>query len=257
MADIDYQKKGKIATITINRPKAMNALSPDVFRGLHDAMVDFREDSDLWVGIITGAGEKAFCAGADVKLWLPFVKECKDKPWLLPTTPMRGLEIWKPLIAAVNGVAFGGGLEIALACDIRVASESARFGFPETRIGIMPRLGGTQRLLRILPWAKATEMLLGGKVIDAQEAVEIGLANSVVPQEQLMPTATKWAENICKLAPLAVRAIKEAMIKGSSLCLDEALWLENALAMPLYDSEDYAEGSAAFREKRPPVFKGK
>jgi enoyl-CoA hydratase/carnithine racemase len=254
---LDSKKEGHIVTLTINRPEARNAFSPDLVRELHDAMVDFKEDPNLWVGIITAVGDRAFCAGADIKTWLPFVKESRDKPWIMPTTPMRGFELWKPLIAAVNGVALGGGLEIALACDIRIASENARFGSPEVSLGIMPRWGGTQRLPRILPWARAAELLFTGKIIDAQEACRIGLINEVVPLDQLMPKAKEWAEKICSMAPLAVRGVKEAMIRGMGMNLDEGLWLENALAFPLYDTEDYGEGRAAFVEKRKPAFKAK
>lgn len=139
--EFEYRKEGKIAIVTLNRPDSLNALSATLFRELHDALEDFKEDSELWVGIITATGEKAFCAGADIKEWLPFVKECKTKPWLLPTTPLRGMELWKPLIAAINGIAMGGGLELALSCDLRIASEKARFAFPEARLGLLPRLG--------------------------------------------------------------------------------------------------------------------
>jgi len=255
--ELEYEKEGRIAIFTLNRPEALNALSPNLFQELHDAFEDFKTDSELWVGIVTGSGEKAFCAGADIKLWLPFVKECKSKPWLLPTTPLRGMQLWKPLIAAVNGLAMGGGLELALCCDLRIASEKARFGFPEARLGLLPRLGGTVRLPRTIPWAKAVEMLFFGKPIDAQEAYRIGLVNKVVESDQVMGTAREWAEGLCKVAPLAVRAIKEAIVKGEALSIEDALWIENALGLPLYETEDYEEGRAAFREKREPVFKGK
>lgn len=255
--ELEYIKEGKIATFTLNRPEALNALSPDLFHQLHDALEDFKKNSDLWVGIITGAGKKAFCAGADIKTWLPFVKETKSKPWLFPTTIMRGMELWKPIIGAINGIAMGGGLEVALACDLRIASENARFGFPETRLGLMPRLGGTVRLPRVVPFANAVEMMFFGKPIDAQEAYRIGLVNRVIPAGQLMPVAKEWAENLCKRAPLSIRAIKEAMIMSRGLSVDEALWLENSLALPLYETEDYEEGRKAFIEKRESIFKGK
>lgn len=255
--ELEYSKEGKIAVFTLNRPDALNALSPELFHELHDALEDFRADSDLFAGIITGAGEKAFCAGADIKTWLPFVKETKTRPWLFPSTTMRGMELWKPLIAAVNGVAMGGGLEVALACDMRIASDKARFGFPEARLGLMPRLGGTVRLPRIVPQAKAAEMMFFGKPVDAQEAYRIGLVNKVVPPDQVMPVAREWAKDLCKMAPLSLRAIKEAMVRGRGLSVEEALWLENSLALPLYETEDYEEGRTAFREKRSPAFKGR
>ncbi len=254
---INYTKEGRIAIFTINRPQAMNAMNMEAIRELHEAMVDFRDDPDLWVGIITGSGEKAFSAGADIKDTLSFMKEHRDKPWAMPATPMRGLELHKPLIAAINGLALGGGLEIALACDIRIASENARLGLPEVTLGLIPGWGGTQRLPRVIPWAKAAEMLLTGKPIDAQEAYRIGLVNKVVPLEQLMPTAKEWAEVICQAGPLGVRAAKEAMIKGCSLTLEEGLRLENSLEAYLLGTEDFAEGTRAFAEKRKPIYKAK
>jgi len=254
---IEYKKEGRIAIFTINRPEALNAMSVAAARELRDALVDFRDDPDLWVGIITGAGEKAFCAGADIKDLLPFMKEHRDSPWAMPDTPMRGLELWKPLIAAINGHCLGGGLEIAMACDIRIASENARFGTPEVTLGLIPGWGGTQRLPRMVPWCKAAEIVLMGRPIDAQEAYRIGLVNKVVPPEEVMSTAKEWAEAICKAGPLAVRAGKEAMIRGYSMTLEEGLRLENSLFAYLLDTEDFEEGSKAFGEKRSPAFKGK
>ncbi len=255
--DLEYKKEGKIAIFTLNRPKVLNALSPQLMHELHGALEDFRADDELWVGIITGAGEKAFCAGADIKSWLPFVKETKSRPWLFPTTVMRGMELWKPLIAAINGVAMGGGLELALACDLRIASEKARFASPEVKLGIMSRLGGTVRLPDLIGLSKAAEMMLTGDPIDAEEAYRIGLVNKVVPPEQVMPEAMAWAEKLCKVSPLSSRRIKEALIKNRGLSIEEALWTENMLALPLYETEDYEEGRRAFKEKREPVFKAK
>jgi enoyl-CoA hydratase/carnithine racemase len=254
---IDYTKEDRIAIFTINRPEALNAMNMEAVRELHEAIVDFRDNPDLWVGIITGAGEKAFSAGADIKDTLPFMKEHRDKPWVAPTTPMRGLELWKPLIAAINGLALGGGLEIALACDIRIASENARLGTPEVILGLIPGWGGTQRLPRMLPWCKAAEILLMGKPVNAEEAYRIGLVNKVVPLEQLMPTAREWAEIICQAGPLAVRAAKEAMIRGCGMTLEEGLRLENSLDAYLMGTEDFTEGTTAFVEKRKPVYKAK
>lgn len=255
---IDYQKEGKIAIFTINRPDALNSINVQAFRELHEAMVDFRDDDGLWAGIITGAGDRAFCAGADVKDMLPFLKEnLSQDASAIPATPMRGLELWKPLIAAINGMALGGGLEIALACDLRIASEKARFGSPEVNLGLIPGWGATQRLPRMLPSGKAAELLLMGNLIDAQEAYRIGLVNTVVPPEQVMPTAREWAETICQAGPLAVRAAKQAMIQGSSLTLEEGLQLENDLEAQVMSTEDFTEGTTAFLEKRKPDFKGR
>ena len=254
---IDYEKEGRIAVLTINRPEAMNAMNVQAWRELNEALIDFRDDPELWVGIITATGEKAFCAGADVKDLLPFMKENRDNPWLMPPTHMRGLDLWKPLIAAINGLALGGGLEIVLGCDIRIASENARLGVPEVNLGLIPGWGGTQRLPRMVPWCKAAELVLMGKPIDAQEAYRIGLVNKVVPSQELMSTAREWAEAICRPGPLAVRAAKEAMIRGTSLSLDEGLRLEQALFFTLLGTEDFSEGTKAFAEKRKPDFKAK
>ena len=254
---VDYKKEGRIAIFTINRPEAFNAVNVQTFQELHDRVVEFRDDPELWVGIITGAGERAFSAGADIKDMLPFLKEHRESLWAFPPSIMRGLDMWKPLIAAINGLALGGGLEIVLACDIRIASESARFGTPEVTLGLIPGWGGTQRLPRMLPWCKAAELLLMGRPIDAQEAYRIGLVNKVVPREQLMPTAKEWAEVICRAGPLAVRAAKEAMIRGSSMTLDDGLRLESSLEAYLLGTEDFAEGTTAFVEKRKPVYKAK
>ena len=255
---IEYNKEGRVAIFTINHPEALNAMNVQGLRELSEAMAEFRDDPELWVGIITGAGDRAFCAGADIKDLLPFLKEnLQNKPWAVPDTPIRGLELWKPLIAAVNGLALGGGLEIVLACDIRIASEKARFGVPEITLGLIPGWGGTQRIPRMVPWCKAAELLLMGRPIDAQEAYRIGLVNKVVPPEEVLTTAKEWAEIICQSGPLAVRAAKEAMTRGSSMSLEDGLRLEISLEAYLLQTEDFAEGTAAFVEKRKPDFKAK
>jgi enoyl-CoA hydratase/carnithine racemase len=254
---VDYEKEGKVAIFTINRPEAMNALNLETMRELRDAMTDFRDDPELWVGIVTGAGEKAFCGGADIKNTLPFMKEHSRDVWSFPASIMRGLELWKPLIAAINGMALGGGLELALACDIRIAAEGARLGTPEVTLGLIPGWGGTQRLPRAVPWCNAAELLLTGKLVDAQEAYRIGLVNKVVPQAEVMATAKEYAGAICKAAPLAVRAAKEAMLRGSAMTLEEGLRLESSLVAYVMGTEDFAEGTGAFVEKRKPNYKAK
>jgi len=254
---LDYKKEGKIAIFTINRPEAMNALNVETVRELLEAMVDFRDDPKLWVGIVTGAGERAFCGGADIKDTLPFMKEHRRDPWSMPPSIMRGLELWKPLIAAINGMALGGGLELALACDIRIAAENARLGTPEVNLGMIPGWGGTQRLPRAISKCQAAEILLMGKPVDAQEAYRIGLVNKVVPQAEVMATAKEWAGSICQAGPLAVRAAKEAMLKGCDMTLEDGLRLENSLVAYVMGTEDFAEGTKAFVEKRKPEYKGK
>jgi len=260
---IVYEKKGKIAILTINRPEAMNALDPETSREMTEAWLDFRDDPQLWVAIVTGAGEKAFCAGADLKRMGEFLQlapmerhELREREPGLGGLP-RNLPIWKPIIAAVNGHCYGGGLELALACDIRIAAEHARFGLTEVRWGIIPGQGGTQRLPRLIPVGKALEMILTAEPIDAQEAYRWGLVNRVVPLSELLPTAMRLAEEICENAPLAVRAAKEAVWRGLDLPLEEGLRLEQFLANLVRDTEDAQEGVKSFAERRKPKFKGR
>ncbi len=247
---VDYKKEGRIAIFTINRPEARNALNTQVRSEMSEALLDFRDNNELWVGIITGAGDKAFSAGADIK-------EFRPGPMGSRFGMIRPDQIWKPIIAAINGFALGGGLELAMECDIRIAAEHARLGQPEVVIGFMPGGGGTQRLPRFVPRAMAAEILLMGQQIDAQEAYRIGLVNRVVPLDQLMPTAKQWAETICRLGPLGVRATKEAMIRGYNMTLDEGLQLEKDLANGIRNTEDFMEGAKAFAEKRSPNYKAK
>ena len=254
---IIYERHNKIATITINRPQARNAMNAKGIQEFHDRMLDFSRDEGLWIGIITGSGDNAFCGGADIKEMLSFVEAHPGRYWERPNTPMRGLEIWKPLIAAINGIALGGGLEIALTCDIRIASVNSRFGTPEAGLGLMPGWGGTQRLPRMIPWAKAAEILIGGKIIDAREALKIGLINEVVPRGGVMAAAFKWAEAMCQRGPLALRAIKRAMVMGSNASLEEGLEIEKEQVKDLVSTQDFAEGVRAFVEKRQPDFKAK
>ena len=256
-ADIIYEKKGKVATITLNKPKVRNALSLALLAEMQDALQDAGSDMDICVIIITGAGDRAFCAGADIRETLPSLKKPPAPPWMAPSAHMRGFDLWKPLIAAINGWALGGGLEVALTCDIRICSEKARLGLTEVTLGLLPGWGGTQRLARMVHWCKACEMLLMGKMIKADEAYNIGLVNIVVPPEQVMPTAKEWAQTICKAAPLAVRAAKEAMYRGFSLPLEDGLRLETSLNSYLATTNDFDEGISAFLEKRTPVYKGK
>ena len=257
MAIVEYTKEGKIAIFTINRPEALGALNVEGMTQLNNAFIDFRDDDELLVGIITGTGDKAFSAGVDIKDYLPFVKRTTDKPWKRPAGIMRELDIWKPLIAACNGLTYGGGLELALACDMVIASENATFALPEVTVGLCPGGGGTQRLPRVIPRRIAAEMLFTGKPIDAQEAYRIGLVNKVVPRDELMTEAKKLAETICQAAPLAVRTAKEAMMRGLDVSLEEGLRLEDDFQRYIMSTKDFEEGITAFREKRKPKFKGK
>lgn len=249
---VDYKKEGRIAIFTINRPEVLNALNKQVERELNEAVLDFRDDPEVWVGIITGAGERAFSSGHDIN------EEREAYPMaaegcLVPAEH----QVWKPFIAAICGYCLGGGLEIALSCDIRIAAENSVFGLPEINIGGLALGGGTQRLPRMIPWCKAAEILLMGQHIDAQEAYRIGLVNKVVPIEQLMPVAKQWAEILCQAAPLSVRATKEAMIRGYSMSLNGGLQLARELASSLTNTEDSKEGVTAFKGKRKPRWKGK
>ncbi len=244
---VDVRKEGHIAIITLNRPQVLNAFNMAMTRDFSRAIIDCRDDKDTWVLIVTGAGSRAFSAGFDLK---------EEMPHKFPPMITRGIEIDKPVIAAVNGDALGGGLEVALACDFRIASENARMGVPETRWGLMPGWGGTQRLPRLISPAKAAEMLLMAKIVDAKEAFDIGLVNLVVPPQKLMETAMQWAERICELGPLAVRAAKQSSNRGLLLPLSDGLCLEEELFGILHKTDDAKDGPRAFKEKRKPQFKG-
>lgn len=254
---IDYTKETGIAIFTINRPQVMNALNVESWKQLHDVLVDFRDDDRLLVGIITGSGDKAFCTGLDIKDALPFIKRTADKPWEVPGSMLRRLDLWKPLIAALNGLTLGIGLEIALACDIRIASENAAFALPEVTLGVFPGGGGTQRLPRLIPPGIAAEMLFTGKRINASEAYRIGLVNKVVPIDELMPVAKDIAKAICQAGPLAVRAVKEAMVRGMTMSLEDGLRLEESFTQYITSTRDFEEGTKAFVEKRKPKFKAR
>jgi E-phenylitaconyl-CoA hydratase len=248
-----YEKEDKMVTITLDLTGTLNRIDGDSFRALGSALTDFRDDPDIWVAIITGTGE-VFSTGADHKsLLIPWA----DKSFQEPPMITRGLDIWKPLIAAINGPARGGGVEIPLACDIRIASENAYLQFPEVGRGLIPGLGGTQRLPRMVSPAKAAEMILLGTPITAEEAHRLGLINKVVPLAQLLPTAKEWAAKICENGPLAVRRAKEAMIRGRSMALEDGLSLELTFFEEMLRSEDYKEGFRALEEGRKPEYKGR
>lgn len=257
MNTVEIEKAGEIAIFTLNRPEKYNAVNPNMVHALNETMMEFMEDKSLRVGIITGAGEKAFCSGADVKEWLPYVKATADRPWRIPPILTRGQYVTKPLIAAVNGIAYGLGGEIAMACDLRIAADTAVFRWPEPSLGILPRMGGTQRLPRLVGYGRAMEILLTNEKVDAQRALQDGLVQKVVPKADLMKEAVGMAQKICGLAPLAVESIKRCIRFGVEMDLEDGLDLENRLGMALYETEDYTEGRTALLEKRAPAFKGK
>lgn len=207
---IEYRQEGKIAVFTINRPEVLNALSLEALLDLNRKLVDFNNDTRLHAGIITGSGEKSFCTGMDLKSTVGKPLESLFGRG----TFVRGLKISKPLIAAINGYAFGGGLEIALACDIRIASQNAYFGLTEVTLGLIPGWGGTQRLPRLIPFGKAMELILMGKKIGAEEAYHLNLINRIVPLKDLVDTAMEWAGRIAELDYLTVQRMKNDLIKG-------------------------------------------
>lgn len=256
MSVVEYIKEDKICIITLNRPQSLNAINVQLAMELNQALVDFRNDDGLWVCIITGAGEKAFCIGADIKEILPELTGSMAT-WSTRPNVAWATDMWKPMIAAINGAALGGGLELALHCDIRIAVENISLGLPEVSLGIIPGWGGTQRLPRVIPEALAAEMLFTGRAIDAQEACRMGLLNKVVPRDALMSTAKQVAQAICRSAPLAVRAAKQAMKEGKNLSLEKGLELERKLLDSLIETEDFQEGYQSFLEKRRPDFRAK
>jgi E-phenylitaconyl-CoA hydratase len=253
-----YEVKDRVAYITLNRPEAMNAMDGEVYELLSKAWIDVRDNPRVWVAIITGAGDKAFTAGADLKSFIPRRKEGAEFWWTQRNMLLnRGLEVWKPVIAAVNGYCLAGGMTLLFATDIRVAAEHAVFELSEVKRGILPGNGGTQRALRQLPYAVAMEMLLLGRRIDAREALGYGLVNKVVPGKDLMAAAEEYARRLCENAPLSLQAVKELAIRSQSMPLEHGLRLEESFLEFLRTTEDAAEGPRAFAEKRKPAYKGR
>jgi enoyl-CoA hydratase/carnithine racemase len=261
MPTVLYEQAGPIVTITLNRPKAMNAIDPPTHEALLAAWIRFQDEASAWVAILTGAGDRAFSAGADLKTMIPGAVGGGYDPSAHLGYGLggitRGLEIWKPMIAAINGFCLAGGLEQALACDLRIAAPHARFGLTEVRWAVMPGAGGTQRLPRAVGLTRALEMILTAEEISAEEAMRIGLINRVVPLGELMPAARALAQTLCERGPLALRAAKEAVIRGLSLPLPDGLRLEAFLSGSLRGTEDAVEGPTAFAEKRTPRFRGR
>ena len=250
MEFINYEVDSAVAVLTINRPKALNALNSAVLDELNAALdaIDLNEIRAL---IITGAGEKSFVAGADIGEMSTLTKAEGEAFGKKGNDLFRQIETLPiPVIAAVNGFALGGGCELSMSCDIRLCSENARFGQPETGLGITPGFGGTQRLMRIIPVGMAKEMIYAGTQIKAPRALELGLVNAVYPVEELMPAALKLANKIAANAPIAVRAGKKAMNEGLQVDIDKAIAIEEANFGSCFESADQREGMAAFLEKR-------
>ncbi len=256
---IRYEKRDRIAYVTINRPERLNALHPPASRELREAFLDFRDDPDTLVSVLTGAGDRAFCAGNDLKYHVQNIRPGELWPEA-STTVFAGItddfECWKPIIAAVNGYAMGGGLELALACDIIVAAEGAHLGLPESKVGVVATAGGAHRLPRQLPLKIAMGMLLTGKTLTAREAHRWGLVNEVVPQDGLSAAAERWATEIRDCAPLSVRASKQMAMSGMGMPAEQAMRAKYSELDKAVASADFVEGPRAFAEKRKPIWTG-
>ena len=262
-----YEKKGKIAYLTLNRPESLNAIDADVIVELLEAWKDYRDDKNCKCAIITGAGDKSFCSGLDLGKMIPLLtgarqpeteneKKVASSPGQVDQASLRNFELYKPVIAAVNGFAIAGGMEIVQATDIRVASETARFGLQEVKWGLFPLGGSTVRLPRQIPYCRAMEIMLTGELIDAEEALRIGFVNRVVNQDRVMEEAEKIASRIARNGPMSTRYIKESVIKCMGLTVKEGLEKESVLGRTVFDSKDAKEGPKAFMEKREPNFIG-
>lgn len=248
-----------VATLTLDRPDAMNAIDPALRAALKDAWARVRADDGIRVAVLTGAGERAFCTGADLKKTMPPKESFAELTFGRAESDhlLTGMDLDKPLIAAVNGYALGGGLELALACDIRFASANAQFGLTEVRIGSMPGAGGTQTLPRIVGMSNAMLMLFTGDRIDAAEALRIGLVSRVFEPAQLLPEVQAVASRIAANAPLSIRAVKRVARDGIDMPLEAGIRAERLAFGLLRDTEDRIEGRKAFQEKRKPVFRGR
>jgi enoyl-CoA hydratase/carnithine racemase len=254
-----YEKRGHIAYITINRPEVMNALHYNANVELGKIFNDFKQDDESWVAIFTGAGDRAFSAGNDLKATAAATargEKMSDKPVTFGGIT-SGFECYKPIIAAVNGFALGGGFEIVLACDIIIAAEHARFGLPEPRVGLIAAAGGVHRLPAQIPLKLAMGMMLTGRQITAQEAYRIGLVNEVVAGTELMAAAERWASEILECSPLSVRLTKESVLAGLSHSVEEAMQMDRPRLKRLLESQDFIEGPKAFAEKRKPQWTGR
>jgi len=247
-----YEKRGRTAHVTLNRPEARNAIDPDTSALLREAFDDFAQDDELWVAVLSGA-EGTFSAGADLKA---VAAGAKWKPGVPFAGITRDFECWKPIVAAIEGYCLAGGLELALCCDLRVAASDARFGLPETRWSMIPGAGGTQRLPRAVGISRALELILLAEQVSAQDAQAMGLVQRLVAPGETLAAVEEWVDTLLQRGPLALRAAKRATLEGLDRPLEDGLALELRLADENRQTEDFKEGPRAFAEKRKPEFKG-
>lgn len=263
-----YEKKDTIAYLTLNRPEAHNAIDPETVVDLAAAWEDFRDDDSLRCAVITGAGDATFCSGADLGRLIPLFTGAKKPetdadfavtkdPAILSRAMLRDFELHKPLIAAINGRAIAGGMELLYSTDIRVAAQGAVFGLQEVKWAIVPLMGSTVKLPRQLPYARAMEILLTGELVDADEMLRLGFLNKVVDSGSVMEEAVRYARVIADNGPLALRAIKKSVISAMGMPLEEGLKKEIEIGSPVFLSKDAQEGPRAFKEKRKPQYTGK
>src|ERR1700751_2596648 len=254
---VDVKCNGHVTVVTLNRPEVLNALHKPAHFELHEVFNAFAGDPEQWVAIVTGAGDRAFCAGNDLK-WQAAGGE---RGW--NSSGFAGLTTRfhcdKPIIAAVNGVAMGGGFETALACDLIIASENATFALPEPRVGLAALAGGLHRLPRTIGLKRAMGMILTARHVPAREGLELGFVNEVVPQGEALAAAERWAETICKNSPMSIRASKQTIQKGLAVSLEQAIAEQRdyPAVKAMVESQDYVEGPKAFAEKRPPKWVGR
>jgi len=252
---IEYESSGHIRTIRFNRPEKMNALNPSHLTELSRVENEFKQDPEAWVLILTGAGDRAFCAGDDLDEGVGGATSGKIK---FQPEPRRWFsECYKPIVSAINGFATGGGMEFVMLTDIRIAAEHARFGLPEVRWGITPMIGGACSVTQQIPYCRGMELLLTGDLISAQEALQYGLINKVVPKQSLMDEASRMAERLCENGPIALRLAKEVALRSRGVPREMGYLLEHELGTKAFSTEDAKEGPRAFFEKRKPNFRGR
>jgi enoyl-CoA hydratase len=267
MSDLLFEKRDGLALLTLNRPAKKNALTPEMIVRLADAWTEFRDDSALRVAVLTGAGD-TFSAGADLGRLIPLLTRARppDDEWdermladpkIFQAAILRNFELWKPVIAAVNGAALAGGCEMLQATDLRLAAPEASFGLPEPKRGIVPGGGSLVRLARQIPYVRAMQILLTGDAMPAGTALEVGFVNEIVPREKLLARAFELAARIAENGPLAVRKIKEAVIRSQGRPLAEAFTIEDECTREVMRSQDAREGPRAFMERRKPNFTGR